>query len=62
MHPEDKEKISFIIEEGTFYYIQISFDLKNAGVTYQHLVKKMFKDQLAKNMEAYIDHTKIKSI
>lgn len=38
------------------------FGLKNIGDTYQHLVNKMSKDQLGKNMEIYIDDMMIKSI
>ncbi|XP_019241234.1 PREDICTED: uncharacterized protein LOC109221226 [Nicotiana attenuata] len=37
------------------------FGLKNAGSTYQRLVTKMFKDQLGKTMEVYIDDMLVKS-
>ena len=37
------------------------FDLKNLGSTYQRMVTKMFKQQLGRNMEAYIDGTVVKS-
>ncbi|XP_028058191.1 uncharacterized protein LOC114262049 [Camellia sinensis] len=37
------------------------FGLKNAGATYQRMVTKMFKDQLGKTMEAYIDDMVVKS-
>ena len=32
--PKDKEKISFIIDRGTYCYKVIPFGLKNAGATY----------------------------
>ncbi|XP_059315393.1 uncharacterized protein LOC132066002 [Lycium ferocissimum] len=35
--------------------------LKNAGATYQRLVNTMFKDQLGKTMEVYIDDMVVKS-
>lgn len=38
------------------------FGLKNAGATYQRLVNKVFKDQIGRNMEAYIDDMLVKSI
>ena len=37
------------------------FGLRNAGATYQRLVTIMFKDQLGKSMEAYIDDMVVKS-
>ena len=37
------------------------FGLKNAGSTYQRMVTKMFKEQLERNMEAYIDDMVVKS-
>lgn len=35
MNVEDKEKTTFIIDRGLFYYKAIPFGLKNAGATYQ---------------------------
>lgn len=37
------------------------FGLKNEGVTYKTLVKKMFIHQLRKTMEVYIDNIVVKS-
>nr|XP_009799615.1 PREDICTED: uncharacterized protein LOC104245668 [Nicotiana sylvestris] len=37
------------------------FGLKNAGATYQRLVTKMFKEQLRKTMEVYINDMLVKS-
>ena len=34
MHPIEKEKMAFIIENATYYYIMMPFVLKNAGATY----------------------------
>ncbi|XP_057962183.1 uncharacterized protein LOC131153755 [Malania oleifera] len=38
------------------------FGLKNAGATYQRLVNKIFKEQLGKTMEAYVDDMLVKSM
>ncbi|XP_057958527.1 uncharacterized protein LOC131151272 [Malania oleifera] len=38
------------------------FGLKNAGATYQRLVNRIFKDQLGKTMEAYVDDMLVKSL
>ena len=37
------------------------FNLKNAEATYQQMVTKMFKDQIGKTIEIYIDDMVIKS-
>ena len=44
MYPDDEEKTSFIIDQRTYCYIVMPFDLKNAGATYQCLVNHMFRD------------------
>ena len=61
MAPENQEKTSFITPTGNFYYKVMSFGLKNVGSTYQRMVTKMFKEQLERNMEAYIDDMMVKS-
>ena len=58
---EDKDKITFITEKGIYYYTTMPFELKNARATYQRLVDKIFKSQLGRNMEAYVDNMKVKS-
>ncbi len=37
------------------------FGLKNAGATYQRLVNKIFKEQIGRNMEVYVDDMLVKS-
>ncbi len=37
------------------------FGLKNAGATYQRLVSQIFKDQIGRNMEVYVDDMLVKS-
>ena len=59
--PKDQEKTSFIIPTGNFHYRVMPFGLKNAASTYQRMVTKMFKEQLGRNMEAYIDDMVVKS-
>ena len=44
MDETDQEKTSFITNQGLFCYKVMSFDLKNAGATYQRLVNHMFTD------------------
>ncbi|CAL8992967.1 unnamed protein product [Prunus brigantina] len=60
MHEDDKAKTSFIIERGTYSYKVMPFGLKNAGATYQRLVNKIFKEQIGKTMEVYVDDMLVK--
>ncbi|XP_024006401.1 uncharacterized protein LOC112082919 [Eutrema salsugineum] len=62
MHPDDREKTTFITDRGTYCYKVMPFGLKNAGATYQCLVNKMFADQLGCTMEVYIDDMLVKSM
>ena len=42
MHEADQEKTSFVTSQGLFCYKVMPFGLKNAGATYQRLMKTMF--------------------
>ena len=42
MSEEDQEKAAFIISHGLYCYKVMPFGLKNAGVTYQRLINKIF--------------------
>ena len=55
LSPEDREKTAFIAPLGIYCYKVMPFGLKNAGATYQRMVTRMFKDQIGKTMEIYID-------
>jgi hypothetical protein len=62
MHPEDCEKTVFITDRGLYYYKVTPFSLKNVGATYQRLVNKMFRGQVRRNMEVYVDNMLVKSV
>ncbi|KAL0453712.1 UNVERIFIED_CONTAM: hypothetical protein Slati_1349300 [Sesamum latifolium] len=59
--PEDRKKVSFITSEGAFCYVAIPFGLKNAGATYQRLVDKIFRPQIGRNVQVYVDDILVKS-
>ena len=61
MVKEDQEKTAFIMSQGLYCYKVMPFGLKNAGVTYQRLVNKMFSKQIGRNMEVYVDDMLVKS-
>ena len=61
MDPDDQEKTSFVIAQGTYCYRVMPFGLKNAGATYQRLVNRMFQKHIGATMEVYIDDMLVKS-
>lgn len=61
IEPEDEEKIAFTIDQDIFYYRVMPFGLKNVCTTYQWLVNKIFKDEIRRNLEVYIDDMLVKS-
>nr|XP_023895777.1 uncharacterized protein LOC112007641 [Quercus suber] len=61
MDKADQEKTSFVTSQGLFCYEVMPFGLKNAGATYQRLVNHMFRPQIGRNMEVYIDDMLVKT-
>lgn len=61
MEEADQEKTFFITNQGLFCYEVMPFSLKNAGATYQRLVNHMFRPQIRRNMEVYIDDMLVKT-
>ncbi|KAL5537985.1 hypothetical protein UlMin_045753 [Ulmus minor] len=60
MHQPDQEHTAFLTDQGLYCYKVMPFGLKNAGATYQRLVNKMFKQQIGKTMEVYVDDMLVK--
>ena len=60
-YPSGTEKTSFITPFGTFCYNVMFFSLKNAGATYQQLMKKIFYSMQSKTTKVYIDDILIKN-
>ena len=61
MHPPNMEKTPFITERGLYCYKVMPIRLKNAGVTYQRLVNKMYEKMIGQTIEVYIDNMLVKS-
>ena len=53
--------MAFMTPVGNFHYKVMPFGLKNAGSTYQRMMTRMFKPQLGKVIEVYIDDMVVKS-
>ena len=61
MEEADQEKTSFVTSQGLFCYKVMPFGLKNAVVTYQRLINKMFSHQIGRNVQVYVDDMLVKS-
>ena len=49
------------MEEGVFCYKVMPFGLKNTRATYQRMMNKVFKNQIGRNLEVYLDDILFKS-
>jgi len=58
---EDQEKTVFISPNANYHYTVMPFGLKNAGATYQHMMMRMFRDQIRRTVEVNIDDMVVKS-
>ena len=56
----DQKKVSFVKPTENYHYKVMPFGLKNAESTYQRMMTRMFKPQLGKNIEVYIDDMVVK--
>ena len=61
MHVPNQEHTSFITDHGLDCYKLMLFGLKKAEATYQRLVNMMFKEQIGKIMEVYVEDMLVKS-
>ncbi|XP_074270977.1 uncharacterized protein LOC141594892 [Silene latifolia] len=56
MDPKDQDKTAFRSDRGLYCYNVMPFGLKNAGSTYQRLVNRMFKEEIRRTKEVYIEN------
>ncbi|RDX75544.1 hypothetical protein CR513_44557, partial [Mucuna pruriens] len=56
IYPPNANKTAFMTDDLTYYYQVRSFDLKNAGATYQRLMDKVFANHIDRNLEVYVDN------
>ncbi|GKV02708.1 hypothetical protein SLEP1_g15104 [Rubroshorea leprosula] len=62
MAPEDEEKTSFYVDDEIYCYVMMPFGLKNASATYQKMVTIVFRAQIGRNLEVYVDDIVVKSL
>jgi hypothetical protein len=60
MSREDEENTAFIIIDGLFCYVSISYDLKSALHTFLRVMHKTFSDLIRDLVEVYVDDIVIK--
>ncbi len=61
MAREDEEKTAFITPVGTFCYTTMPFGLKNAGPTFQRMTRITLRNQIGRNVDAYVDDLVVKT-
>ena len=61
MAPKDVEKTIFRTPMGNFYYVVMSFGLKNACAIYQQAMTTIFHDMMHQELEDYVDDIVVKS-
>ncbi|GKV49002.1 hypothetical protein SLEP1_g55776 [Rubroshorea leprosula] len=59
---DDQEKTAFYAGDAIYCYMMMPFGLKNAGATYQKLVQIVFKLQIGRNIEVYVDDMIVTSV
>jgi hypothetical protein len=61
MKESDQLVTSFITPFGMFYYVTMSFGLRNEGATYQRCMQHVFGDHIGRTVEAYVDDIVVKT-
>ncbi|GKV37609.1 hypothetical protein SLEP1_g45619 [Rubroshorea leprosula] len=59
---DDQEKTAFYAGDAIYCYVMMPFGLKNARATYQSLVQIIFKLQIGRNLEVYVDDMIVTSV
>jgi hypothetical protein len=60
MAKEDEEKTSFITPFGTFCFVRMPEGLNNADPTFTRMTGEIFKPQIGRNIQAYVDDLIVK--
>jgi hypothetical protein len=58
---EDQEKTSFITPFSTYCYLRMPEGLRNVGPTFYRMMKVIVKEQMERNVLAYVDDIVVKS-
>eukprot|EP00253_Pinus_taeda_P021856 PITA_21856 len=55
VHPDDQDKTTFTTPWGTFKYVKMPFELKNAGATFQRAMEIAFAKEIHDFLVIYLD-------
>jgi hypothetical protein len=55
LHKDNKEETSFITPFNTYYYLRMHEGLKNVGPMFCRMTKAILRDQMQRNIFAYVD-------
>ncbi|RDX77677.1 Retrovirus-related Pol polyprotein from transposon opus, partial [Mucuna pruriens] len=61
MYLPNVNKMTFMMDRPTYYYQVMLFGQKNAWVTYQRPMDKVFADHIGRNLKVYVDDMVVKS-
>jgi len=61
MAASNMNKASFVTDDANYFYKVMPFGLKNARVTYQRLMDKVFSHLMGNYVEVYVDDMVVKS-
>ena len=61
MNKADEEKTSFTTPFGTYCYVRMPEGLRNAGCTFNRMIKKLLGNQLDRNISVYVDDVVVRS-
>ena len=61
LSPADRLKTAFITPFGAFYYLTMTFGLRNAGTMFQRCMQKCLLKQLGRNVYVYVDDVVVKT-
>jgi hypothetical protein len=61
LNKEDQIKTSFITPYWAYFYVTMTFGLRNVGAMYQRCMKKCLHTQIGENVQVYVDDVIIKT-
>jgi hypothetical protein len=61
MSREDRKHTAFVTVDGLYYYVVMSYGLKNALPTFVRAMSKTFGDPIREKVEVYVDDIMVKT-